>query len=79
VCGVGDERRGWGLVSGWPCGLWGGPGVADPPLGQTPFWGEPAGWGRVPFIGRGTQQQRRYLFGAEANVFRGAPREADLG
>jgi hypothetical protein len=68
-----------GLVSGWPCGLFGGPDVADPPLGQTPLWGEPAGWGSFPFVVRGTQQRWRYIFGAEANECCGASREADLG
>jgi hypothetical protein len=55
----------------------GDPGVEDPPMGENPDVGRPDGWGRVPFVGRGPQQRRGVLGGAESNGCGGTVREAD--
>jgi hypothetical protein len=61
--------------------MYGGPrgyiGVEDTTLGENPHMGRLDGWGIVPFVGRGPQQRRRVLCGAEHNGCGGALREAD--
>jgi hypothetical protein len=77
VCGLGDVHR-----SGCPSGIGCGgprddPDVEDTPLGENPHVGRPDEWDRVPFVGRGPQQRRRVVCGAECNGCGGAVREAD--